>query len=183
MGVVAAVLVSCLVAVLLVPVRTRGIPDAFFRTSITYTPEQGPPNPALLDSRPEQIVQRYLADYIGLAGTYPCLQDLSSVYDDLQDPVLHGQPCPVTRPVASFRVTAVTIRSHGLAERPEATVSVIVTYTDGRQWTGTIGMFPDRYLNLVLIYLHLDCWDAGSNCLVSWCRTSPQGPRTRHRTD
>lgn len=148
------VVISCL----LVSLLTQGLPNAFLDTSVTYAPQQGPPNPALLDSRPETIVQRYLADYISLAGTYPCLQDLSSQYDELDDPVLGGQPCPVTRPVVSYAVTSVRVWTHGLFGYPEATVSFVITYTAGQQWVNELSILPDRYLNLVVVYLHLDCW-------------------------
>lgn len=154
---VGALLVSCLVASLL----TQGIPDVLFRTSVTYAPEQGPPNPALLDSRPERIVERYLADYISLAGTYPCVQDPSQ-YDEQQDPVLAGQPCPVTRPVASYVVTSVTIRTHGLLGYTDAFVAILVTYTSGQQWASALYLGPDKDVGLVLINLHYDCWSSAA---------------------
>jgi hypothetical protein len=154
-GAVALLLVCCV----LVPVLTQGIPDQLFRTSITYSPQQGPPNPVLLDSRPEHIALRYVADYLRLAGTYPCFQDLSQYFEDL-DPVLAGQPCRISRPVASYAVTSVTIRTRGLlGGLPVAQVILVVHYTDGRQWTDTyFGMDPDRHVTLPFIDFHLDCW-------------------------
>ncbi len=133
--------------------------DPFSNTSVTYTPAQGPPSPTLLDSRPDYIVERYLADYIRLAGTYPCVQDLSQ-YAKSDDPVLRGQPCPVTRAVATYVVTSVTIQTHGLANLPVATVTVVLTYRDGQQWTTAVFLSPDRYQQDVFTYRHLDCWSS-----------------------
>jgi hypothetical protein len=154
-GVVAVLLVCCVLPTVLI----QGIPNPLFRPSITYTPQQGPPNPALLDSRPERLVLGYVADYLSLAGTYPCVQDLSR-YDAIGDPVLVGHPCRITRPVASYAVTAVTILTHGLNGLLEAIVALVVRYTDGRQWPHTIGMYPDRYLGFPLLYFHLGCWSS-----------------------
>jgi hypothetical protein len=154
---VAVLLVCCVLPTLLI----QGIPDPLFLPSITYTPQQGPPNPALLASRPERLVQRYVADYIGLAGTYPCVPNPTSpYYDEDRDPVLVGQPCRITRPVASYAVISVTIRTHGLEGRPEAIVALVVRYTSGRQWTSAISMYPDRYVSVPLLYFHLDCWSS-----------------------
>jgi hypothetical protein len=163
------VLGAVLLAVLLL-VRTvlpqrgedlRGLPSRFSTGSITYTPETGPSNPTLLDSRPERIVERYLADYIGLAGTFPCLQDLSSPYDATEDPVLLGQSCPVSRPVAFYAVNSVKVLSHGLVGLPEATVRFVINYTDGSQWTGETGLVPDRYqMPWGIYFAHLDCWSS-----------------------
>jgi hypothetical protein len=139
-------------------VLTQGLPVPFFRPSITYTPQQGPPNPALLDSRPERLVLRYVADYLSLADTYPCVQDVSQYSAD-DDPVLHGQPCHISRPVASYAVTSVAIQTQLRAGGPVlAVVNLVVHYTDGQQWTNPIGLHPDHFQELPFIYYHLDCW-------------------------
>jgi hypothetical protein len=151
---VALLLICCVLPAVL----TQGLPDPLFRTSITYTPQQGPTNPLLLDSRPERIVLRYVADYLSVAGTYPCAQDLSQ-YAELDDPVLADQPCHIRQPVASYAVTSVTIRTRGvLGGAPEAVVILVVHYTDDQQWTHSFGLYPDRYQNLLGIHVHLDCW-------------------------
>jgi hypothetical protein len=168
-GVVVLLLISC--------VLTQGIPDQLFRTSLTYTPQQGPPNPALLDSRPERVALRYVADYLKLAGTFPCVQDLSQ-YLKHRDPVLAGQPCHISRPVASYAATSVTIRTTGLfGGPPEAVVILVVHYTDGEQWTDTyFGMRPDHYGTLPFIfYFHLDCW-ASYDTLQMFGRLVPDIP-------
>jgi hypothetical protein len=150
-----------LVATLWLRAALTGVPDLFFLPSITYTPAQGPTNPALLDSRLEAIMQRYLADYLRLACTYPCVQNLTSqYYDGVDDPVLLGGSCPITRPVASYGITAVTIRAHGLFGRPEALVTIAVNYSSGEEWTGTIGMYPHRLRSLMFVWFHLDCWSS-----------------------
>ncbi len=142
---------------LLVP--RPGVPDPFFQTSVTYTPAQGPASPVLLDSRPELVAQRYLADYLQLAHTYPCVADLTA-YDDSIDPVLDGEACTVTRPVATDTVTAVTIQAHGLLSRPFALVHVLITYADGSQWASIIGLVPYSFQHQGLTYIHLDCWSS-----------------------
>jgi hypothetical protein len=164
-AVVSILLISCLLATLLlyvIPLVTalaQGVPDPEFRTSVTYTPQQGPPSPVLLDSRPERIVQRYLADYVSLAGTYPCAQDVSQ-YDILHDPVLNGQPCPVSRPIASYSVTSVTIQTQGFTNGSVASVRYLVTYADGSQRAYGMVLAPDRSQVLWPLETHLDCWSS-----------------------
>jgi hypothetical protein len=155
------ILLSCLGATLWLRAALTGVPDVFFHPSIAYTPAQGPTNPALLDSRPEAIIQRYLADYLRLAGTYPCVQNLTSqYYDGVDDQFLQSGSCPITRPVASYGITAVTIQAHGLLGRPEALVTIAVRYSSGQQWTGTIGMYPHQLQSLMFVWFHLDCWSS-----------------------
>lgn len=146
---------------------SHDIPNPFwgvFGKTVTYTPEQGPPSPELLDSRPEAVVLAYIADYQKLAGTYPCTQDLAS-YNDGNDPVLLGQPCSVHRPIVSVivrsvRVGAVASSPGGIGpfEPPQADVHLDITYADGIQYAMTISMLPSRYQKYWFTYLHMDCW-------------------------
>lgn len=150
---------------------SHNIPNPFwgvFGKTVTYTPEQGPPSPELLDSRPEGVILHLIADYRTLAGTYPCAQDLA-LYDDAHDPVLDGQPCAVHRPVASVRVRSVLLGPYhnspggfgfgvGLFEPPHAEVHVEITYADGTQHAMTLVVVPRRYESYWLSYLHQDCW-------------------------
>ena len=132
-----------------------GLPDKFFNTSVTYTPRQGPPNPILLDSRPDIIIEAYLDDYIRLAGTYPCAQDLARFdSNDAGFPL----PCPVHRPVASYVITSVTIEPQPLESEPLAIVRFVMTYQDGTRWASDLGMVPDKYPRFAFFFIHLDCW-------------------------
>src|SRR5256885_15136479 len=57
---------------------THGIPNPWwgiFNGAYSYTPEQGPPSPELMVTRPETVIARYLSDYIDLAGASPCMED------------------------------------------------------------------------------------------------------------
>jgi hypothetical protein len=149
--------------------RTHDIPNpswGLFNGTFTYTPEQGPPSPELLRTRPDVIVGQYLADYISVAGTYPCAQDLSHYVDlDLHggDPVLAGQGCQVDRPMAAVHITSVDVgKVRGSIEsgRPMAVVSFEVAYQDGERWTNTFELRPQRYDGYFLTWVHLDCWSA-----------------------
>ncbi|HEU5439563.1 MAG TPA: hypothetical protein VFU88_09760, partial [Ktedonobacterales bacterium] len=74
------------------------------------------PSGDLLDSRPEQIVAQYLADYIAVAGTFPCAADLASYpFRDIHvgDQFLLGHGCRVQRPVASATVLSVWVHHKG----------------------------------------------------------------------
>ncbi|HET8908160.1 MAG TPA: hypothetical protein VFN11_14470 [Ktedonobacterales bacterium] len=146
---------------------SHNIPNPFwgvFGKTITYTPEQGPPGPELLDSRPEGVILHFIADYQKLAGTYPCAQDLA-LYDDAHDPVLDGHSCAVHRPIAFVSVRSVQI---GPAEyAPEVVgpfrgvqgdVHVEIAYTDGTRHTMTLSVRPNKYQYYWFTYLHLDCW-------------------------
>lgn len=149
--------------------RTHDIPNPYwgvFNGTFTYTPEQGPPSPALLDSRPEATALAYIHDYITVAGTYPCAQDLGQ-YHALafggNDPVLHGTACTVQRPVADVTVTSIFVGRVGKgigAYSPAARVTYQMTYGDGEQWTDTLELLPERYRSYGLFsYVHQDCWD------------------------
>ncbi len=181
---VAGVLLLCsLVSVWLVPYgrhqSTHDIPNPFwsaFNKAYTYSPDQGPPNPDLLDSRPEAVVLQFIADYRKVAGTYPCAQNLAH-YDPYSyvDPVLFSQnelepapakpPCAVHRPVAAVIASSVHV---GRAFSPgvippfsgeQAEVSIEIRYTDGTQYETTMIVTPKRYQMYWFAYIHLDCWD------------------------
>jgi hypothetical protein len=163
-GVLASVVIlRCLVAALALyahlfaTASAQGALDPEIRRSTTYTPDQGPSSPFLLDSRPDVIMRRYLADYVRVAGTYPSIQDLTQ-YGNQADPVLLGEPCPVTRPVASYVVTSVTIVTHGFLSPPEAFVRFIITYADGNQWADDFGTGALHVGGPWPLVTHLDCW-------------------------
>lgn len=165
--IILAVLLVLLVGVALVPhaayETTHDLPNPFwglFNRSFSYTPDQGPPAAGLVDTRPDLLVRQYLADYIRVAGTYPCAQD-PSTYDEFEDPIVHGQPCPVHRPVATFLVTSVYV---GILDTidvgaPGAIVGFEVRYVDGERLASTLTLTPYRYQNYFLAYIHQDCWD------------------------
>ncbi len=150
---------------------SHDIPNVFwgvFGKTVTYTPEQGPPSPELLDARPDVVLLQYITDYQALAGTYPCAQDLAN-YDDGNDPVLRGQPCLVHRPVASVIVRTVQVGAAasspggiGPFEPPRAEVHLDITYADGSQHAMTFSMIPSRYQKYWFTYLHMDCWASSS---------------------
>jgi hypothetical protein len=158
--IVVLLIVTCVGGSTLEAVRYQGMPNVFTLGSITYIPPRGPANPLLLASRPERIYQRYLDDYIHLAGTFPCVENLGLPYFDFfTDPVLDGKTCPVTRPVASYTITRVTIRDHGLFKVSDALVHVTVTYVNGARWDYDQVLIPDEYQNAwAVFWTHLDCW-------------------------
>lgn len=176
-----AVLLALLVAVGLALYgaheTTHDLPNPFwglFNRSFTYTPEQGPPAAGLVDTRPDVIVQQYLTDYLRVAGTYPCAQD-PSTYDDFEDPITHGQPCPVHRPVVGFVVTSVYVGILPTIDlgAPGAEVHIQVSYADGERLVSTITLTPHRYQNYLLAYVHQDCWDLP----LFYPEAVPQAPR------
>jgi hypothetical protein len=159
--VIAVVLVGCLGANLLIHTQYRDVPNLFGPHQITYTPAKGPASASLLATRPERIYQRYLDDYLHLAGTYPCLADLPLSFDNITDPVLQGKPCHVTRPVASLAITAVTIVERGLGQPQRALLQIQVTYTDGTKWAREAAMDPgEDHLAWGSYYTQLDCWSS-----------------------
>jgi hypothetical protein len=135
-----------------------------FGKVVTYTPEQGPPSPDLVVTRPEAVVLQYISDYQKLAGTYPCAQDLAN-YSEEMDPVLYWRPCPIHRSVRSVVVRLVQIgasqTSHlglGPFQIAEANVHVEITYADGLQHAMTLTVEPEHRQTYWLTYLHMDCW-------------------------
>ena len=133
---------------------SHDIPNPFwgvFGKTVTYTPEQGPPSSDLVDTRPEAVVLRYIADYQKLAGAYPCALDLAN-YQEGMDPVLRGQPCSVHRPVASVVVRSVLLGAEHTTQivaaqiqSPEAYVHLLITYADSTQFAMTLPVQPYRY--------------------------------------
>src|SRR5689334_8498200 len=49
-----------------------------FGTSYSYSFEAGPPGVGLVETRPDEIVSRYIHEYIGVAGTFPCVAALAT---------------------------------------------------------------------------------------------------------
>ena len=143
---------------------THDIPNPFWGTftqQFTYTPEQGPPGGGLLVSRPDAIVGRYLADYIRVAGTYPCADDLDDYQDD-NDRFLLGHPCGVARPVASFAIASVRVYVYGttLIREPQAEVRYAVTYADGRTHAYAMILGAWHHDGYWLAFTNQDCWSA-----------------------
>lgn len=141
---------------------THDIPNPFWGTftrEFTYTPEQGPPGGGLIVSRPDVIVGRYLADYIRVAGTYPCAQDPNRYVED-EDPVMKGQRCPITRPVATFAITATRVYGAGRTTMrfPIAEVRFGIAYADGHSWASSLFLGTRHYHDYFLSYTHQDCW-------------------------
>lgn len=167
---------------------SHNIPNPFwgvFGKTVTYTPEQGPPSPVLVDSRPEAVMLQYIADYQKLAGTYPCAQDVAN-YVTSMDPVLIGQPCLVHRPVVSVGVRLVQVGAAasspggmGPFEPPQAEIHLMIIYAGGTQYAMTISMFPIRYDKYWFSYLHMDCWDS-SGIADMYPRLVAQAPSGAH---
>lgn len=134
----------------------------------SYTPEQGPPSASLLETRPDEIVAQFLADYIHVAGTFPCIASLAD-YQGYEgpDPVLNGrgEACTVHRPVAEVHITLVEVVA-GLQSipgrwQPEARVHFHLQYSDGEHLEGVMHLFPDRVHSqqYYATFLHDNCWD------------------------
>ncbi len=111
-----------------------------FGTGYSYTFEAGPPGAGLLDTRPDEIVSRFIHDYIGVAGTFPCLAVLTSYGTALfaQNPIYRGEACPVHRPVAAVHIGTTRVYTIWrtiplLAGTPEAYVSFRIDYEDGER--------------------------------------------------
>lgn len=111
-----------------------------FGTSYTYTFEAGPPGVGLLDTRPDEIVSRFIYDYIGVAGTFPCVAVLATYETDLfaPDPVRRGEVCPVHRRMAAAHIGTTRVYTTWrtiplLAGTPEAYVSFRIDYEDGER--------------------------------------------------
>lgn len=146
--------------VLYVPPIAQGVPNPVTLEHVTYLPGQGPRSTILLDSRPENVAQAYVTDYIRLAGTYPCESD-PNPYIDFRDPLLRTGRCDLVRPVASWSITSITIQSHGLFGVSDALVNVTVIYRDGGQWKGTIGLGPGKFQDFPPpLTTHLTCWES-----------------------
>jgi hypothetical protein len=140
---------------------THDIPNPFWATfnrTFTYTPEQGPPSRDLFATRPDIVVRQYLADYLRLAGTYPCVQNLDG-YNVDYDPFLDGKPCTVVRPVASVAITSVTVAPPGCDCGPAmAEVHFRVLYTDGQSYLSFMTLVPIESDPYWLTETHMDCW-------------------------
>ncbi len=153
----------------------------------SYVPEQGPPSPVLLDTRPETVVEQYIADYVRVAGTYPCVASLTAVsdpgdfasYEINTDPILRPTgTCTVHRPVASMRMTAVFVGVLGVDTGVNgAIVNFSLTYATGEHWSNRLILRPYRMTRYYLAFIHQDCWDI-SGAIWLYYRFYPQ-PITR----
>jgi hypothetical protein len=146
---------------------THDLPNPYWgilNTTYTYDVAKGPPGKGLVAKQPEDTVRQYITDYISIAGTFPCYQEVSqytvSTFDHHNsDPVLQGLPCSIHRKVTNIVFTTVYI-AH-VAEGPDGTpayVSVRLYYSDETFWSITIRVGPldgDMYFKT---YIRLDCW-------------------------
>lgn len=140
--------------------------------TFSYTPQQEPPSPALLDSRPEAVVLQFIADYRSVAETFRCAQDLASyvLSGENTDPILsdqdqqppappYGRRCAVHRPVSAVMARSALVGLVGHFQQFEAVVHLEVAYADGARYVTTIAVFPNRYQEYWDTHIHLDCWD------------------------
>jgi hypothetical protein len=171
-GVLAIVLGCALLAVLLAQVvipytryeRVHDIPNpvwGILDQGYTFTPATaGKLNPMLLTIRPDQVLLRYLQDYLQVAGTYPCAPDLAS-YDNLSDPVLTGQTrtCPVHRPVAQIVINHVYVGKIGTEGGwPGAIVCYTIVYASGAKWTHLEYLNANQFAFYYRSAVRLTCW-------------------------
>ncbi len=163
----AVVVVSVLVAVSVLVVHagyemTHDLPNPYwgiFNRGYSYTPEQGPPNAVLLDTRPDVIAMQFLHDYLAVAGTYPCVEQLAGYNEDEgYDPVIEGQPCGVHRQVREMWVTRVTV-SEAVLGFLRAVVHYEVDYADGTRLAGAFHMSTLEHSKAYyLARTHANCW-------------------------
>lgn len=174
-GVVGAALAALLFNPHALYERTHDVPNPYwglFNGTYSYTPQQGLPSPDLLDTPPDTVVLHYIRDYISVAGTYPCAQDLAGYADlDLHvgDPVLLGHVCSVHRPVADVAALEVSVGRRGTsidASRAMVTVRYRVAYADGEAWTAAMQLFPERRQGYFAASIHLNCWDSLETLLL-----------------
>lgn len=149
---------------------THDLPNPYwgiFGTSYTYTFQEGPPGVGLVDTRPDEIVSRYIHDYIGVAGTFPCVATLATYGQDPfpADPVRSGKHCTVNRLVAGVHIGSthvITIRralpiSSG---SPAAIVSYRIDYIDGEHLEGEFQLIADLFRSQPYFrtQIHANCW-------------------------
>lgn len=155
---------------------THDLPNpswGIFGTSYTYTFEAGPPGVGLVDTRPDEIVSRYIHDYIGVAGTFPCVAALATYETDLfaPNPVRRGEVCSVHRPVAAAHIGTTRVSTTWrtvplLAGTPEAYVSFRIDYEDGEHLERVfhlesgIGILADEGQSqwYFRTQIHVKCW-------------------------
>lgn len=145
--------------------RVNNLPNPFWgllNGGYTYTPQQGPPGPGLLDSRPEDALLAYLHDYIGVAGTYPCVQNLAqwqATGSSYADPMPEGQHCAVQRAVLSAIATLVVIEGPSFEHEPGAQVTFRIRYSDGEALSATAYFTARNGQHYLQAAVHLDCWE------------------------
>ena len=158
--------------------KDRDIPNpawGTFNGGYTYTPQQVPPGPGLLNSRPEDILLQYFHDYNMVYGTIPCAQPISSDAEDIMDQVRvpnigQTMQCANTRKVQSIQIQKIHVYFvGGIAANYDfvADVYFVITYQDGTQWQGDYPLAPDFSWSQIYYrtYIHLDCWTGYSNYL------------------
>ncbi len=138
-----------------------------FGTGYTYTFEAGLPGVGLVDTRPDEIVSRYIHDYIGVAGTFPCVAALATYGDDpfAPDPVRSRKPCTVHRPVAAVHIGTTRVSTFWqvlpvFSGSPEAYVSYRIDYVDGEHLERDIHLIGDRERSQPYFRtrIHVKCW-------------------------
>ncbi len=146
-----------------------------FNGGYTYTPQQGPPGPGLLNSRPEDTLLQYFHDYTMVYGTIPCAQPTSSDATDILEQVRVpsiGQTvqCANTRKVQSIQIQKIHIYHHGGTGAGYvlfADIYFTITYQDDTHWQGVYWLVPNfsKSQSYYFTYIHLDCWTGYSNYL------------------
>ncbi len=167
----AVVVVSVLAAVSAFVVHARyemthDLPNPYwgiFNRGYSYTPEQGPPSAVLLDTRPDEIVMQYLHDYLAVAGTYPCVEQVAGYNEDeTYDPVIDGQSCGIHRQVTTLRVTRVTASTAVLGVT-RVVVRYQVDYADGTRFAGAFHMSASTSIEhskaYFLTQIYANCWE------------------------
>lgn len=184
-------LLLLVVAALIPHVRyelTHDLPNPYWGTfwlSYSYTPQQGPPGPSLVETRPDDIALQFIRDYVNVAGTFPCVTPLASYREDSDagDPVLDesGKPCDVHRPIREIHITLVYVRAafQALRSTPEATVQYRITYMDGEQLSSAFLMIPDTHRShpYYLTYIRANCWFLSKASLNFYTHAGREPPR------
>ncbi len=150
--------------------NTHDIPNptwGMYNGGYTYTPQQGPPGPGLLNSRPEDTFLQFFHDYMMVFGTIPCAQPTSSDANDILDQVRVpniGQTvqCANTRVVQSMEITQVQVVTHNAFNGywVGAMIYFTVRYTNGTLWQANYILLadPEYSQKYYSTYIHLDCW-------------------------
>jgi hypothetical protein len=131
--------------------------------SYSYSVAKGPPSDQLLDVRPDDVVRQYITDYIAIAGTFPCVQDLSQIHEGDGDPLPGKHGCMVHRPVTKIQLTNVDVQLHCRIFFTVCfmvvSVHLVITYSTGQKWEYSEDLFPFRQIAYYRTYIHLGCWN------------------------
>jgi hypothetical protein len=163
---------------------THDLPNGMWASwgdGYSYTAGGSLPGAGLLEIRPETLVKQYFHDYIAVAGTFPCAENLDEYaanrhYDwHDTDPVLDKKPCTVSRPVAGVSFGTVTIEPFGDEQEQKdssqarwvnASVSYQISYADGRRWSSILDFMTDPTSGHIYqrvpfqtgFVIHISCW-------------------------